>query len=334
MNKLNKIGVSALCGSLAAISAANAGDLTVTGGADMTWVSLSKQVTGNPIGIGSNFGFSGSGELDNGWTVALSIAHTNGGAYSNTNVTIGVPGLGDIRVDQGTSGTGINRMDDMTPTVWEEADGAGLSAGITKPAGTSAGTTIEFTPSTTPDGLTARIAWSPDADGSNAADKAGSGTSGIKNSGWDVTLEATSDLIGVDGLTLYGGISQVDQDQSKATVTGDAEERVIGLKYAAGGFTVGWQDNEDKQGTTANNTYDNTMYSVTFSVNDDLSLGYNHVESDKEGSNTAEATSIQAAYTMGGATLRIAEVSVDNQQYLTASTSDLDATIISLGLAF
>ena len=38
MNKLNKIGVSALCGSLAAISAANAGDLTVTAGADLTWV--------------------------------------------------------------------------------------------------------------------------------------------------------------------------------------------------------------------------------------------------------------------------------------------------------
>ena len=33
MNKLTKLGVSALCGSLAAISAANAGDLTVTGSA-------------------------------------------------------------------------------------------------------------------------------------------------------------------------------------------------------------------------------------------------------------------------------------------------------------
>ena len=34
MNKLTKVGCSALCGSLAAISAANAGDLSVTGGAD------------------------------------------------------------------------------------------------------------------------------------------------------------------------------------------------------------------------------------------------------------------------------------------------------------
>ena len=39
MNKLTKVGCSALCGSLAAISAANAGDLTVTGGVDMSWIS-------------------------------------------------------------------------------------------------------------------------------------------------------------------------------------------------------------------------------------------------------------------------------------------------------
>ena len=36
MNKLTKVGCSALCGSLAAISAANAGDLAVTGSAHVT----------------------------------------------------------------------------------------------------------------------------------------------------------------------------------------------------------------------------------------------------------------------------------------------------------
>ena len=76
MNKLTKVGCSALCGSLAAISAAQAGDITVTGGADMTWISKSNDTTGNPIGIGSNLTFKGSGELDNGWTVDLTIANT------------------------------------------------------------------------------------------------------------------------------------------------------------------------------------------------------------------------------------------------------------------
>ena len=36
MNKLTKVGCSALCGSLAAIVSANAGALSVTGGAAMT----------------------------------------------------------------------------------------------------------------------------------------------------------------------------------------------------------------------------------------------------------------------------------------------------------
>ena len=230
MNKLNKLGVSALCGSLAAISAAHAGDLTVTGGADMTWISKDDQVTGNPLGIGSNFTMKGSGELDNGWSVDLSIAHTNAGAYSNANITVGVPGIGDIRFDQGTSGTGIQRMDDMTPTAWEEADGAGLSAGINKIAGTSAGAVIEVTPEGVPDGLTARFAWSPDADGSaTVSDKGSGGSSGVLAAGWDLTLEASSDLHGMDGLTVYAGMSQVDQFQNASGYNGDVEETVIGF---------------------------------------------------------------------------------------------------------
>jgi hypothetical protein len=284
--------------------------------------------------MGSNFGLNGAGELDNGWSVNFDVDMTNANAYSNASVTIGVPGIGDFLINQGGSGTGINRMDDMTPTVWEEADGAGLSAGITKVAGTSAGATIEFKPEATPDGLTLRAAWSPNADDEPASDKAGGGDSGTLKNGWDLTLEASEDLHGLAGLTLYGGLSQVDQFQNATSINGDAKERVFGAKYAVGNFTVGWQDNEDEVGKTTNNTYDNTMYSITFSVNDDLSIGYGHVESSKEGSNTAEADSVQVAYTMGGASIRIAEVDVENQSYSTASTADLDATIVSLSLAF
>jgi outer membrane protein OmpU len=335
MNKLTKIGVSALCGSLAGVSAANAGDLSVSGGADMTWMSKSDATVGNPIGIGSNYVLSGSGDLENGWNVALSIAMTNANAYSNTSVTVGVPGLGDILVNQGGSGTGIQLMDDITPTVWEEADGAGLSAGITKVAGTSAGATIQFTPSMTPAGLTAKIAFSPDADGSSSTnDKGTGGDSGTLSNGWDLTLSATDELHGIAGLTLYGGLSRVNQFDNATTISGDSEERVLGLKYAVGAFTVGVQVNNDDTGLQAKGEYDNLMYSATFNINDDLSIGYGHVESEKKDDNTAEADSVQIAYTMGGATFRVAEVKVDNQSYSQATTADLDATVISLGLAF
>jgi len=333
MNKLGKVGVSALCGSLAGISAANAGDLTVTGSAALTWFQQDGAVTGNPIGMASALGFAGSGELDNGWNVAISIALGDGGGYSNTYITIGLPGVGDLRVDQGVSGTGIQRLDDITPTVWEEADGAGLGASINKITGTSAGTTIELTPTDmVPAGLTVHAAYSRDSDSGQANDKVSSGASGALKSGWDLTLEASDELTGIAGLSLYGGISSVEQFDNSAAVNGDKDETVIGAKYAISGFTVGYQQTNEDTGITASSSYDNTSYGITFSVNDDLSIGYAHTESDLQGNTTdAEADSYQIAYTMGGATFSAAEVSVDNAGY---SAGSKEATVLSLALAF
>jgi outer membrane protein OmpU len=319
------------------MSAAQAGDLTASGSAALTYISQEAVVTGNPIGMASAVSFTGEGELDNGWNVKLSIAHTDGGGYSNTNITITVPGVGDIRVDQGTSGTGIQRYDDITPTVWEEADGAGISAQINKIAGTSAGATIEVTPTEMmPAGLTAHFAYSKDADSGNTNDKVAGGDSGALGSGWDLTLEAGSDLTGVDGLTLYGGLSEVAQYQNSSNTSGDVSERVMGIKYAMGSFTVGWQQTDEETGLTSGTDYENTSYGITFNVNDDLSIGYAHTESAETGQSLpdAEADSIQASYTYGGATISIAEVDVENSGYQTAAANDKSGTVIYLGLAF
>jgi hypothetical protein len=282
--------------------------------------------------------FKGSGELDNGWGVALTIAGNDAGAYSASNVKITLPGMGDVIINQGDSGTGIARMDDLTPSVWEEADGAGISAGIDKTVGVNGGTTIEVTPSEVmPAGLTARFAYSKDADGGNVNDKAAGGATNEMGSGWDVTLTATSDLTGIDGLTVYAGMSEIEKFQNGANTNGDQSERTYGIKYATGGFTLGYQMSDEETGQTSITDYENTMYSVTFSVNDDLSIGYNHVESDQvtdASHSDAEATSYQAAYTMGGATFRIAEVDIKNRAYSTAASGDVSGTVLSMGLAF
>jgi len=337
MNKLTKLGASALCGSLAAISAANAGDLSVTGGVDMSWISLDDTQTQNPIGIGSNLTFTGSGELDNGWGVALSVANTNADVYSNTNVTITVPSLGDFRISQGVSGSGINRIDDVTPNVWEEAYGTGLGTAINNVGGVSGSANIEYTPNMLPDGVTARLAWTPNAGGSAGADKTASGGAGPKGSGYDITVELGEAILGTSGLSLGAGISQTDQDQTSTTYNGDVDEKTMYIKYAAAGFTVGYQWSEEDLGTAANEMqYDNSGYGITFQVNDDLSIGYNHWESDQDNTAdvTAEASSFQVAYTMGGASIRLAEASSDNNKYQTGAAYDRDATTISVSLAF
>ena len=335
MNKMTKLGVSALCGSLAAVSAANAGALSVSGGIDMTWISMDDEVTGNPIGIGSNYTLSGSGELDNGWSVGLSIAMSNKAAYSNTNVSVGVPALGDFRISQGVSGSGIDRMDDKTPNVWEEAYASGLSTGINTVAGSSSGANIEYTPNMLPDGITARVSWSPNVAGSGLSDKGSSGASANNGSGYDVTLELGEAVTGMTGLNLFGGMSSVSSEGLNND--GDREEQTIGATYAVGGFTLGYQWSEEDLGISANEQqYDNEGYGITFAINDDLSIGYNNYESKQTSTTnvTAEADSVQIAYSMGGASIRVMDASATNMDYNTSASQDRDNTVISVSLAF
>ena len=337
MNKLTKYGVSALCGSLAAVSAAQAGDLAATGSIDLSWISFDDEVTGNPIGLGSNVSFSGSGELDNGWGVKLAIDATNALAYSSANVTVSIPGMGDLKISQGSSGSGIDRFDDATPTAWEEAYGAGLGSGINTVAGTAGGAGFEIIPTDLmPSGVATYIHFSPEVAGTNATDKASSANDAITSSGYDIAVELSGDAT-PDGLTLYGGYSATDQEQAGTAHNDDISEWVGGIKYAVGSFTLGYQYSEEDNGRATTKTgYENTGYGVVFAINDDLSISYNNYESDQTGTTvlTTEASSYQIAYSAGGLSIRVAEQTVDNKSYCTNAANQRDATTLSVALAF
>jgi outer membrane protein OmpU len=335
MNKITKLGVSALCGSLAAMSSANAGDLGVTGTVDLSWISMDDEVTGNPIGMGSNYSFSGSGELDNGIGVALSIAMANKGGYSSTSVTVTVPSLGDFKIGGGTTGSGIDRIDDVTPNVWEEAYATGMSNGMQTINGSVSGRGIEWTPNMLPDGITARVFYTPDTSGgSTSNDKAYSGSATNQGQGYDLTVELGEAVTGMAGLKVGAGISNTDNPKDGQ---GDIEDTTVYATYAIGGLTVGYQWSEADLGTTTGvKQYDNDGYGITFAINDDLSIGYNHYESEQVQTTnvTNEATSIQIAYSVGGASIRLAEGQSDNQDYQTGVAYDRDNTVLSVSLAF
>jgi len=335
MNKLTKYGVTALCGSLAALSAANAGEMTVTGGVDLSWTAMEQANTGNPIGMGSNVSFTGTGELDNGWGVKFAVDATNALAYSSANVTVTVPGLGDVLISQGLSGTGINRMDDITPTAWEEAYGAGLGSGVDRVTGASGGAGFELTPTDLmPSGIVTRLHFSPDVGGSDAGDKTGGANDTPTNAGWDVTLTASGDAT-PDGLKIYGGYSAIDQDQGSTTINDDVTEWTAGIEYAVGSFTLGYQYSEEDNGRASTTTgYDNTGYGIVFAINDDLSIGYNNYQSEQVGGNTIEAESYQIAYSSGGLSVRFAEQDVENNSYQTASANQREGRTLSVALAF
>ena len=69
MNNFKKVGLTALAGSLAAISA-NAAEMTVSGASVLTYTSEdTSETTGNPFGMKTNLAFTASGEV-NGYTVS------------------------------------------------------------------------------------------------------------------------------------------------------------------------------------------------------------------------------------------------------------------------
>ena len=60
MNNFKKVGLTALAGSLAAISA-NAAEMTVSGATLLTYTTEdTSEVTGNPFGMKTNLGFTAS----------------------------------------------------------------------------------------------------------------------------------------------------------------------------------------------------------------------------------------------------------------------------------
>jgi hypothetical protein len=345
MNKLTKVGLSALCGSLAAVSAAKAGEMTVTGGVDMSWISYGDhQTTGNPIGMGSNLTFKGNGELGNGWTFDLTVAMLNQDAYSNTVVNVDMGSLGSLNFNQGDSGNGIDAFDDKMPTAWEEPWGMGLGTGVQLVSGVGPQSNVQYTFPTMA-GITLKAAVAPDMGSGNVNDL-GVGTS-VDNTGagYDATINInpTFGTEILSGLNLFAGGHYTEYYATERH--NDRYEAVGGVTLDIGPISLGYATSGVSTGKVSTRTdedyYKNHMYGIAFNINDDLSVSYGKHESqagyikpeEKEAVHM-EIESYQIAYTIGGASLRYAVSDVNNASYQTAAAWDRDAHVLSVSLAF
>jgi len=328
MNKITKVGLSALCGSLASISAVNAGTLDVTGSATATWTSLGGQVTGNPIGMASSMTFTGNGELDNGSTFSVTIAHNNKSAYSTSAIALTTPTLGTFTYDEG-GGTGLDRIDDMMPTAWEESDGGGLPVGLRTVAGAGGNADIEWNVGIgLPDGMNVYGSYAPKPGGgqTNTNKGVGGDSGAVTGMGWDVVL-THSGLF--DGLNVFAGYSEIEQ----VSGIGDREQKIYGATYAIGGATLGYQTSKDDNPGVTGEYYENDAYGISYSVNDNLAISYGMHESKRQTTAvTLEAQSLQISYTVGGASVKIAENDVDNRNYV--SGSNREGRTVAVTLAF
>ena len=95
MNKLKKVGLTALATTLVA-SSAFAGEMSVSGSASLNYSGLDTNSGTNPWTMGDSIVFSGGGELDNGMTVSVSF-ELDGGDYDDYSLSLGLgDGLGTL----------------------------------------------------------------------------------------------------------------------------------------------------------------------------------------------------------------------------------------------
>ena len=297
MNNIKKIGLTALAGSLVAISA-QAAEMSVSGATMLTYTSEDgTEVTGNPFGMKTNLAFTASGEV-NGYNVSYYQASQDQFAgMSSARLSVDMGDMGTIAFDQG-SGSGLATIDDKTPTAAEEIwDGLdSTTAGRVGAAGSSG----VFNYVNSFEGVTL-----------NAAARKGSGTSNSDGSSsaagqsaWDFALTTDGSLLGVDGLAVGLGYGEASNGSETDGQYGDAEHMTAFANYSVGPVTFGYQEAYIEANTNGTDDEHTKAWGLAFNVNENLSISYGERDVVFKGAGasadvTEKGDGIAVAYTMG-----------------------------------
>jgi len=367
MNKLKKIGLTALGTTLVA-SSAFAGEISVSGDAGYTWSSESVggaaatnatgTATNDGIGYNHDITLSGSGELDNGFTVSTSMILVEDSSLSSSNVTLTMGGLGKLTVGNGTGGIGAN-FDNVLPTAYEEAhDGEKDSAAIDNIGADHGNGGIDYTsPAFDLMGASITLMYNyvPEA----SATAVGEGGVSTGHATWG-SGSAIGAVVSYGGVTLGGYSSEKSADSGTAdTQDRDASDVTGYIKYTAGPFSIGYQEGYIEKGlagttegdnasakkvTTAGGAFDIEAIGVAFNVNENFSISWQEVEEtydaqddQKDGSDTPDVTktssSIQFAYTMGSMSIKGYQTDTDNPGWDSDAKSN-EVTELAVNFAF
>ena len=287
MNKMKKVGLTALAASLVSVSAQA---VDISGGSSLTYAAGNDGTNGNPWSMNDSLTFSWGGELDNGFTVDMSflLDNSDGAAsqiFDNRTLAIGMGDAGTLTF-WGQAGSGVvGSFDDRTPNAYEES----WTGGDSPNQGHSSSNMFYYTNSL--DAATLHASYTPQGAGASASSEFG------------VVVTA------VDNLELYGAVG-TDNGNGGAAV----DNTIMGVKYTMGGATLGLQQNDaDSEATNGDEEF--TAWSISYAVSEDLSVSYGRSSIDYEtnGTSDQEATGISASYTMGSMTLAATVNSIDNQ---------------------
>jgi outer membrane protein OmpU len=302
MNNLKKVGLTALAGSLAAISA-NAAEMSVSGASVLTYTTEDgTEVTGNPWGMKTNLSFTASGEV-NGYTVSyMQTSADQFAGMTSARLSVDMGDMGTIAFDQG-SGSGLGTIDDKTPTaaeeIWDGLDGGGASATSVGGLVGATGSSGVFNYVNTVAGVKFNGAVRQGS-GTNNADGASSAAGG---SAWDFALTTDGSYAGVDGLAIGAGYGEKGDKQT--TESSNDEHATAFVNYTFGPATVGAQLSNIDYGTPGSYDERTQAWGIAFNVNDNLSVSYGEREVEYNNTTvgvtgtTEKGDGIAVAYTMG-----------------------------------
>mgnify|MGYP001452430751 CR=1 FL=1 len=312
MNNLKKVGLTALAGALVSVSA-NAAEVSVSGGAKLTFTGQEKNTQGNGWSMTDGLTFSASGEMDNGWNVSVSqiIDSSDGAAGAIMDTRI-------LTIDMGDSGTltfagdggssVLDAIDDVTPTANEESFDDVTGADVI-PGGTGGNNMFHYSNGSLMDGLTVSASYTP-SDGTTQVES--SSDYGIK-------------FTGIEGLTIGAAAGEDNTAAASLDLTN------MYVTYTMDAFSVGYQTSESDS-ETADADLDYTAIGVSYAVSDEMSISLNSSEIQYENSSLSdqEATGISVSYVMGSMTVSANHNTVDN----IAGTSTDDRSGYAIGLSF
>ena len=354
MINLKKVGLTALAGSLAAVTA-QAGELTVTGAANVTLKNGGAANTVNAIGTDKDVKFSGSGELDNGWTFAIHTLSKDDLTVSSTGTVITMGSMGSIGFGTG-GGTNVNGAYDETyPRAYEETSDAGGQSSSNYIGSWADDNAIVYqAPAMEMMGATINwgLEYSLQAGTATANDGGTAARSDTYGEGYGLGV-----TIGYDALTVGAYVAERD-NKNQASVA-DVQDEFNGTwfaNYSMGPVSVGYQKFYVDAGLTAasaDNTttnaktvgtssghFEGDSMSIAFNVNDNMSISYAETEDTHDAGTstttsdvTQDSDSLQIAYSMGAMSIKAYSTSISNPNYDT-NAKELSVNEIALGMAF
>jgi outer membrane protein OmpU len=320
MNNFKKIGLSALAGSLVAMSA-QAADISLSGGASIGMYQESENDK-TLFYNNDSVTITVSGETDGGLsitnTMELDGSSAAAGGFDNSITKIGMDGIGTLTYGRHGASSVIGGWDSIAPTAYEEVwDVTETSASAANNViGGKSGNGLFRFDSESMSGVTVSASYDSTAE------------TGSVSSYSDMGVQIAPEM--VDGLSIGYAVGEYEE----SAAIGDIDVSTMWIKYAYGSFTVSYQESEEDATTTANSN-DSEEWGVSYAVTDDFSISYGqHEYNDGTDSSTdnQESSGFSASYTMAGTSISASFNETDNADSTT--TEDNEGFEINVAFAF